>query len=203
MDKTIKYAMYAGIIVLILSVPVIICNLTYDTPGVQAILLYTIYYTAGIIFMMGFKTIGEKTQNKPLKTTSYGIIAYLIVSILLILMQENIKNLTNETTRAIIGSSMLIIYGVILIAFAISLFKLENQFGKIATATAITTMIAGLHYLTLYTMAIPMFLIENTTNPILTTTAIFAVILYITMLITVISSEILGVILLYKTSKKL
>jgi|GEM_PF-3998871 len=64
-------------------------------------------------------------------------------------------------------------------------------------------MIAGLHYLTLYTIAILMFPIENTTNPILTTTAIFTVILYITMLITVISSEILGVILLYKASKKL
>jgi len=122
--------MYAGIVVLILSVPVIIYNLAYDTPGVQAILLYTIYYAAGIIFMMGFKTIGEKTQNKPLKTTSYGIIAYLIVGILLMPMQEDIKNLTNETTRAIIGNSMLIIYGVIIIAFAISLLNWKNNLVK-------------------------------------------------------------------------
>lgn len=196
MDKTLRYAAYAGIITLILTIPVTLYTLYNGPPGTIKTLLYTTYYLAGIIVMWGFKTIAEKTDNKLMKTTTYLMMTFMTACILIVATQK-------EITANITYNSFAIIYGITGTAFAISLFKLEKQFGKTATATAITDMIFGLQNITIYTITIYLLLLENTNKQPPTIILTTAAIVYLTMLATGILTGILEVIILYKASKEL
>lgn len=85
MNKAIKYAGVAGILSLILTVPIIIFEIlkSLNNLGSGLVSLYIFTLLASgilyIVYIYGFKLVAEKYQNNLLKISSYILIVSAIV----------------------------------------------------------------------------------------------------------------------------
>ncbi|MEM3074828.1 MAG: hypothetical protein QW727_02720 [Candidatus Pacearchaeota archaeon] len=179
MNKTIKNAAIAGILSIIVDIPLVILEVLKSLKMLSGGLLtiYIIVYVLSlllyIVFAWGFKIIGEKTQNNLLSVMTYVFIISSIIYDGYFILAAISPSLDNP----IISILTLIFYGAVGIPFGISLLKLKNQFGSIATATGILVIITSASFLT--------------------------VILSIIGVLTLIPAYILEVILLFRASEKL
>ncbi len=179
MNKTIKNAAIAGILTIIVAIPLVILEVLKSLNMLSGGLLtfYIIVYILSlllyIVFVWGFKLMGDKTKINLLTITSY----ILIVSSIIYYVYFILAAISPALDNPIISISTLVFYGAVGIPFGISLLKLKNQFGSIATATGILMIITSVSFLT--------------------------VILSIIGVLTLIPTYILEVILLFRASKKL
>lgn len=179
MNKTIKNAAIAGILTIIVTIPLTILEVMKSLNMLSdvSLALYTIVYVLSlvlyIIFTFGFKVIGDKTNNNLLRVTSYILIFSSIIYYGYFILAAIYPALDNP----IISISTLVFYGAIGIPFGISLLKLKGKFGSVATAAGVLVIMTSASFLT--------------------------VILSIFGILTIIPTYVLQVILLFKASKEL
>lgn len=145
MNKTVKYAGVAGILSLALTSPIMIFEVlkvlkklegSFVLLYIFVLLLSLIFY---IIYIFGFKLIGEKLPNNLLKITSYILIISAIIDYGYTIVTLIFPTLDNS----IVDILSLVIVGGISIPFGIALFKLKPQFGSLATVASVIAIITG------------------------------------------------------------
>ena len=179
MHKTLKYAGIAGILSLIVLIPLIVFEVLKSLNKLRGglISLYIFVLLVAlilyIIFVWGFKILGEKHQNNLLKITSYILIVVAIIYhgyLILALIYPVIDNIFAQILPvAFIGIAMIL--------FGIGLLRLKMQFGSVATAAGVIEIISGISFL--------------------------SVLLSLIGLLLLIPNYILGVIILFRAAKKL
>lgn len=145
MNKTIKYAGVAGIFSIILAIPITYFEILKSLNKLEGnlISLYIFVLLVSlilyIVFLYGFKIIGDKFSNNLLKLTSviWGITAiiyygYIILSLLSPSLESNLVSIL-----------AVVIFGIVGIPFGIALLKLKAQFGSLAKGAGIITIIIG------------------------------------------------------------
>lgn len=149
MNKTIKYAGIAGILSLIIEVPIVIFEIFNSLHKFESgfislyILVLLLSLVLYLIFIYGFKLIGEKYQNNLLKWSSYILIIFSIICygyLVLALISPNLDNVFIQILT-------IIIFGAASIPFGIALLKLKPQFGSLATSTGVIGIITGASFL--------------------------------------------------------
>lgn len=150
MNKIIKYAAIAGILSLIVAVPVGYFEILRAMDGFSENLVssYVFWHLISlllyIIFIWGFKIVGERYQNTLLKTTSYLLILSAVglagYSILIVLW----PSLDNFFVQL----ALTIIVGAVNILFGIGLLRLKPQFGSVAKAAGVFGILWGISFLT-------------------------------------------------------
>ena len=145
MSKTIKYAGVAGILSLVLAVPITIIEIlkSFNNLGSGFTSLYIFVLLASlilyIIFIYGFKLVAEKYQNNLLRVSSYILIISAIIYygyLVLTLISPNLDNI-------VIQILAVVIFGAASISFGIALLKLKPQFGSLATGAGVVEIITG------------------------------------------------------------
>ncbi len=180
MNRTIKNAGIAGVLTLIVAIPLVILeilkgqNMIYGRLLTLYIVVYVLSLLSYIVFIWGFKVIGDKVKINLLKVTSYILIISSIIYYGYFILAAISPPFINWI---IIPISALVFYGAVGIPFGIGLLKLKNRFGSIATVTGVLTIITCASFLT--------------------------VIMSIIGVLTLIPTYILAIILLFKASKKL
>jgi hypothetical protein len=148
MDKILRYAAYAGIIYLILDVPLVALEVMKIFEPLSGYLLMAYVALtaasgiAGIIIYWGFKILGEKTQNKLLELVSLaGILSIFLFTGYS--LADTLMDL-GELIELALGGIMLIGLGLFSIIFGIAVIKLKDKFGNLATILAITEIVTGI-----------------------------------------------------------
>lgn len=145
MNKTIKYAGVAGILSLILVVPItvfeILKGLNMLGGGLASlyIFIHLLSLVVYIVFIHGFRLVGDRLSNNLLKLTSNILIISAIFYygyIILTVISPNLENI-------VIHILCLVIFGAVNIPFGIALLKLKPQFGSLATAAGVIEIITG------------------------------------------------------------
>ncbi len=150
MNKTIKYAAFAGIVSLIAVIPTIVLEVIKGRKELSGLLLTSyiafalVVHLVDLVYFWGFKIIGEKTKNKILLVSAYILLVFTVFSFLQVVLEQFFMVLDN----IIIGVLILIVFGAIHIPFGIGILKLKKQFGGIATAAGVMTIITGASFLT-------------------------------------------------------
>ncbi|MDI6734160.1 MAG: hypothetical protein QMD50_01550 [Patescibacteria group bacterium] len=161
MNKTIKYAGIAGILSLILAMPIIIFEVlkSLNNLGSGLVSLYIFTLLASlilyIVFIHGFKLVAEKYQNNLLKTSSYILIISAIVYygyLVLTLISSNLDNM-------LIQILAMVIFGGASILFGIALLKLKPQFGSLVTGAGVVEIITGVSLLSVILSVIGILLL--------------------------------------------
>ncbi len=153
MHKILKYAAIAGVLSLIILIPFIVLEVFrgLNKLGGGLISLYTLYIFVllaililYIIFIWGFKILGEKYQNNLLKIASYILIVAAIIYYGYFALSSIFPAIDNTSVHII----MLVIMGAAMIPFGIGLLRLKMQFGSVATAAGVIEIISGISFLT-------------------------------------------------------
>ncbi len=145
MNKTIKYAGIAGILSLILSVPVIIFEILKSLNKLEGglislyIFVLLISLVLYIIFIWGFKLVAEKYQNNLLRVSSY----ILIISAILYYGYLALTLISPSLDNVVIQILAVVVFGAASIPFGIALLKLKPQFGSLATGAGVIEIITG------------------------------------------------------------
>jgi hypothetical protein len=183
MHRTLKHAAIAGILYLIVSFPLIVLRAavgalkTLDELTGSPIPLYIFVLLVAlvlyIIFVWGFKVLGEQYQNNLLKIVSYVLIVIAIIHhsyLISVSISPALENILVEMLSVVLA-------GAAMIPFGIGLLKLKIHFGSVATATGVLEIISGISLLTFLLSFIGILLI--------------------------IPTYILGVIILFRAARKL
>jgi hypothetical protein len=174
MHRTLKYAAIAGILYLIVSFPLIVLR---DELTGAPIPLYIFVLLAAlvlyIIFVWGFKVLGEQYQNNLLKIVSYILIVIEIIYHSYLILVSISPALENTLVEIL----LVVFAGAATIPFGIGLLKLTTHFGSVATALGVLEIISGISLLTFLPWVIGFLLI--------------------------IPTYILGVIILFRAARKL
>ena len=141
--RDLKKRAYAGVLSLILFFPGIIFEFLRDKLSGGTLISFYIFTVISFLtfayFMWGFKIIGDKTSNRLL---SISTILLLIIS-LSIGLQDLFSSNIPETINFWVMIGAIILIGGLSIPFGIGLLKLKEQFGELATATGVLTIISG------------------------------------------------------------
>lgn len=150
MDRKIKYAGVAGILSIVISIPLILMEIIRESSNLNNGLT-SIYFLADLasaalflLFIYGFKLVAEKYQNKILHTSSYIL---MIVSLLYFgytFITLFFPNLESEMGYIV----SIIILGAASIPFGIGLLRLKSHFGFLSTSAGILDIITGISLLT-------------------------------------------------------
>jgi len=149
MNKTIRHAGIAGILSLILAVPVgifeVLLSLGKLEGGFISLYIFVLFLSlvVYIVFMHGFRLVGEKLSNNLLKITSNILIISAIVYygyLILTLISPNLDNIVIQILAAVI-------LGAANIPFGVALLKLKPQFGSLATKAGVMEIIIGVSLL--------------------------------------------------------
>tara|TARA_Y100000034_G_scaffold89492_1_gene107685 strand:- start:1676 stop:2215 length:540 start_codon:yes stop_codon:yes gene_type:complete len=179
MNKKIKNSGIFGILILILTFPLLLLEFlkTFMSGDENFVMIYVIslliYLLIFIFFIRGFILIGKKLKIPLLVNLSYLTIIVNTIWTIFQIFTPIYPQLTNLFYQILV----LLTFGIIIILFGISLLKLEKKFGSIAKATGILNIIAGISFVT--------------------------VILSFIGLLLIIPISILEIILLFRASKKL
>lgn len=154
MHRTFKYAAIAGILYLIVSFPLIVLRAavealkTLDELTGSPIPLYILVLLAAlvlyIIFVWGFKVLGEQYQNNLLKIVSYVLIVIAIIHhsyLISVSISPALENTLVEILSVVFA-------GAAMIPFGIGLLKLTTHFGLVVTAAGVLEIISGISFLT-------------------------------------------------------
>lgn len=178
MDKTLKYSAIAGIITFLTVIPVIIfevlkgLNKLTGTLATYYVITILISLFSYLIFIYGYVLIGSYLKNNLLRIIS--IISLIFAFILNGFYIGSVY--IPELAGLFFSIIVLLLYGVIEIIFGISVLKLKGLFGGLATGMGVLMIITGISFLT--------------------------VILSILGIILLIPIYILGIMILFKASKK-
>ena len=168
MNKLLHYSAIAGIISIVLGIPLgiidalITLGLIKSNIQVLHIITYSLLIIFYTLFIMGFVHIGQKLKNSKLIYSSY----LLIAGSLLLSIVQIILSLSPKLQSFIYQSITLFIIGIISIIFGYSLLSLRTTFGSIAKATAILNILAGISLVTILlsfigtALLIPIYIME-------------------------------------------
>ncbi len=150
MHKILKNAAIAGVLSLIVLIPFTVLEVLRGLNKLEGglISLYIFVFLASlilyIIFVWGFKILGEKYQNNLLKIASYILIVVTIIYSGYFALSSIFPAIDNTSVHII----MLVIMGAAMIPFGIGLLRLKMQFGSVATAAGVIEIISGISFLT-------------------------------------------------------
>jgi|GEM_PF-3105708 len=206
MDKTLRYAAYAGIVSM--SLWLIKFTEIFEGKGFFiSILLRTGILLSIVIFYWGLKSLGEKTQNRIMKNTAYVAIIWMTISFLLWLISEETSLIDSYLSHNIFVV-LSIIEGFIAVAFGVAFLELRKRYGSIATATAITGISSGVFMATSILTLDPIKEIVTEGSVIESIRIIIGLIVIAGFLLSAIGLLlsriliVLGVVILYKASKE-
>jgi transcriptional regulator with XRE-family HTH domain len=179
MEKKLKTAWIAGIIMFAVMIPEAILNILryYDSLSSTEIPVYIIISILSavsyVIFVYGFILIGVNLNNNLITICSYLFIFCTIVE-----YGYDIFSIgNNPEEQKFIGAILSVIYGFIGIFFGVGLFRIENIFGDSAKYAGILNIIAGVTFV--------------------------LVVLFFIGLVLLIPITILEILILYKAASKL
>lgn len=150
MHKILKYAAIAGILSLIILIPwavlEILKSLNKLGGGLISLYIFVLFVALilYVIFVWGFKIIGEKYQNNLLKIASFVLIAIAIIYHSLLILALISPAFDNTFIQIL----PVVLMGAAMIPFGIGLLRLKMQFGSVATATGVIEIISGISFLT-------------------------------------------------------
>ena len=160
-SKNMKYAGIAGIITLILLIPTIVIYVLADMPVVEsitsshAVLITVINLILYIIFMAGFILLGNKLRNNFLSSMAYLLIGVsTIIHIFLILSFTYYPSFENYIPWTVV------IMGLVSVPWGISLLKLKDIFGGIATGAGILNILMVIPIIGPALLIIPGYILE-------------------------------------------
>lgn len=179
MDKNIKNAGTFGIINLIVTIPILLIEVLKSLQIITGeyvvfyVIAYLIYIVLYVLFIRGFVLIGKKLNLPFLVNMSYLLIVGSIVWTVIQMFTPIFPQLEGLLYQIIV----LFVFGVVSIPFGISLLKLKEKFGGIATGAGVLNIIFGASLVTILLSFIGVLLL--------------------------LPAYILEIILLFKASKKL
>lgn len=128
MNKKLKYAGIAGIVTILFS----------SLANAIAILIYGM---ASIIYIWGYKIVGEKANNKLLKDVSLAVIVW-VVGFLIFHFSNYFQNHPSFFTLYFI-----VLNGLLGTLFGMAILKLKKIFGNIAKITGVLGIVTGACYI--------------------------------------------------------
>ena len=150
MHKVLRYAAIAGILYLIVSIPSVILEvlrvLNQLEEGLMPLYISLLLMSLilFVIFVWGFKVIGEKYQNNLLK-----VAAYILIIIATIFHGYSVLALIFPPfDNVFVQTLSLVLFGAVMIPLGIGLLRLKTHFGSIATAAGVMEIISGISFLT-------------------------------------------------------
>ncbi len=199
MNKTIKYAGVAGILSLIFGVPVTVFEVLRSLKKLDgdpiSLYIFVLFLSLVlyIVFIHGFRLVGEKLSNNLLKLTSNILIILAIVSYGYLILTLISPNLDNEGINILI----VVFSGAASITFGISLLKLKPQFGSLATWAGVIAIITGAGFLSVIWTMTEIFL-----TPLYILSSLFNLSLFIITILLLIPLRILLLMILFRAAKK-
>lgn len=159
----LKGAAIAGILLLIMIIPLTVWGVLQGMDRLEGNLIslyitlvaYTVLY---VIFVWGFKIVGEKYDNSLLKTASYLLIVVGIINCGLSIGMA-IPPALDDVWVMVIGAVSAVIVGAVMIPFGIGLLRLKPEFGSLATNAGVLGIISGASVLTVILAFIGILLI--------------------------------------------
>ena len=142
MKKKLKWSRIAGIILIILALVMVVPETFYrlmETGVTSYAIFYILLLVSYVGFILGFKTIAEKTKNDLLKK---ACLAFIILSII----YYSYFILTMYWAGI---SSFILLYllqladGIVGLVFGWAILKLRKEFGWLGTATGTLMIILG------------------------------------------------------------
>lgn len=150
MNKILKYAAIAGILSIITLFPLTFLEILKSLDKLEGglISLYIFVLLVAlilyVIFVWGFKIIGEKYQNNLLKIASFVLIVIAIIYQGLLILASILPAFDNIFVQILPA----VLMGAAMIPFGIGLLRLKMQFGSVATAAGVIEIISGISFLT-------------------------------------------------------
>jgi hypothetical protein len=182
MSKHLRIAGIAGILSLILSIPGFYFEaIRSEHPlGMGLTTLYILTLSLNLILYVvlcsGFVMLAKKTQNVPLRVSSYILIALSIVNFLYMLLSLSVVEV-HTIVNLLIAVLTLVLMGAASIPFGIGILQLRPRFGSLATWLGVLEIISGI--------------------------SLMSVIFSIIGILLIIPVAILGTILLFRAARKL
>ncbi|UCC96003.1 MAG: hypothetical protein JSW40_04435, partial [Candidatus Omnitrophota bacterium] len=138
MNETLKYSAIFGIIAGVTGIlPDII---SWGDNQIVSSLNHLIYVISSIIYIWGYKIVGEKTHNNLLKYTAIAYIPWLIITAMLFLSPTFFN-----APHVILWIST---FGILGILFGIALLKLAEVVGSIAKVAGVLGILSGICFVT-------------------------------------------------------
>ena len=145
MRKAFKYAGVAGVLCVFFSLYEIILSILgpifqigIDSPFINVSILFLALITY-VIFMYGFRLIGDRYKNSLLKITSYILIILQIVLLGSFLFMIYSTGSMNMFVLVLI----VILMGATTISFGIALLRFKSQVNSLAVSIGIIEIITG------------------------------------------------------------
>lgn len=153
MNKSIRNAGWYGIASLVSSFPTGIVLLLIYTKSISTsyiwlgLFLAIINVALTILFYRGFVLIGRKLKVPMLARSTYFLISMIIVYTLLVAITAIVPHSGWEFLGIIFFAFSVMFSlatGVAIVWFGVSLLKLKDKFGDLATVTGVLNIIAGI-----------------------------------------------------------
>lgn len=146
MDKTYRNAAIAGIVALVLLVPYIALEILKSargglSPGLLTVwaIIASLSLATFILFMVGFRQIGRRTDNGLMEAMTYVLIAFSVLEYAVDMTEHHLP----ERIAMVFRLGLLFVYGVAEVLFGISCLRLKTQFGTLGTSVAALEIVSG------------------------------------------------------------
>ncbi|MFC1755207.1 hypothetical protein ACFL96_17755 [Thermoproteota archaeon] len=147
-DVRLRRAAYSGVVALILSLMIAYMGfITIDSKSqlinYMGIMAFAAFFS--ILYLFGFARLGKRAKNSTLWNAAYMLIALTVVDIGYLLIITSLNRPEHPYASAV----FLFFYGAIAIMFGKGVYDLKAKLGRLAKATGIMNMIAGVLTLTI------------------------------------------------------
>ena len=161
MNTAFKRSAVAGIAHILCSVPLMGMALVssgseeHSTAWITTwIALYSVSLVCYVLFMLGFRELGDRTNNLPLEIATSVLIAFSFVDY----GYSITEFLLPRWAAGFFGLAILFLAGILSAGFGFTLFRLKTTIGGVATAAGVLELIIGVSFVTLVMMPVGLLL---------------------------------------------
>ncbi|MFQ5474955.1 MAG: hypothetical protein ACE5DM_03915 [Candidatus Nanoarchaeia archaeon] len=139
-DRFIRKAAYAGMASLFLSLLVAYISSFESYFDVVRFIFITVLATIfSVWYMLGYARLGKKAHLPWLRNASYAIIVLTVIDVLILIFMSIAKMPQNK----VVSTGIIMMYGVLAIAFGIGVYGLRRKLGRFARVTGILNILGG------------------------------------------------------------
>lgn len=167
-SKILKYASIFGIISLLLFIPGFVVDATRWEIFIQGYeynnLFYLIYVPISflslitwIVFIWGFKVIGEKIRDDFLVKTAYALVIYMIIDEAMDVVSLGYAPFAQIYSYSVFDIINLMLFGIFVALFGVALLRHKSDFGDIAIFAGILSVLEGISFVSVYLSFVGLF----------------------------------------------
>jgi hypothetical protein len=152
MDKSFKRAAWAGVAFILCAVPTLgmaVSRHGREQPSTAWMVTWVALCLVGlvcyVVFMLGFRDLGDRTGNLPLELMACVLIAFSFLD-----FGYSISEFWLPRWAAnFFGLALLFLAGALGVAYGLSLFRLKATVGKLGTAAGVLEIVIGASFMTM------------------------------------------------------